>query len=83
MTLDFDIVPPRSSPEAIGGLADPLVETVAGGGSVSFMHPLAAEVAQSSAREMAGEEALDSPPNQPHRAEIARIMTPVAVLRER
>ncbi len=78
MTLDFDIVPPRSSPEAIGGLADPLVETVAGGGSVSFMHPLAAEVATEFwARQ------LDSPPNQPHRAEIARIMTPVAVLRER
>ncbi|MER8863508.1 GNAT family N-acetyltransferase [Mesorhizobium sp. M0751] len=78
-------------------LADLLIGTVAAGGSVSFMHPLAPEMAaafwnkslQAAAR---GERAvlgawngealvgtvtllLDCPPNQPHRAEIAKLMT--------
>ena len=78
-------------------LADLLIETVAAGGSVSFMHPLPAEVARdfwrkSLAAAARGERAvlgawqggvlagtvtllLDFPPNQPHRAEIAKLMT--------
>ena len=80
-------------------LADLLIETVAAGGSVSFMHPLAPEAAsafweKSLAAAARGERAvlgawhgevlvgtvtllLDCPPNQPHRAEIAKLMTRV------
>ncbi|MER9230873.1 GNAT family N-acetyltransferase [Mesorhizobium sp. M0622] len=78
-------------------MVDLLIGTVAAGGSVSFMHPLAPEMAaafwnksfEAAAR---GERAvlgawngesligtvtllLDCPPNQPHRAEIAKLMT--------
>jgi ribosomal protein S18 acetylase RimI-like enzyme len=78
-------------------LAELLVATVAAGGSVSFMHPLAADAAsafweKSLAAAARGERAvlgawhgevlvgtvtllLDCPPNQPHRAEIAKLMT--------
>lgn len=78
-------------------LAEILVEVVAGGGSVSFMHPLAPEVARafwaaSFASAARGERIvlgawederllgtvsllLDTPPNQPHRGEIAKMMT--------
>ncbi|RVD70678.1 MAG: GNAT family N-acetyltransferase [Mesorhizobium sp.] len=78
-------------------LAALLVETVAGGGSVSFMHPLAQDAAEafwrkSLAAAARGERVvlgawdgevlagtvtllLDFPPNQPHRAEIAKLMT--------
>ena len=77
-------------------LADILVEVVANGGSVSFMHPLAREEALafwkgSLAAAGRGERVvlgawdgavltgtvtllLDCPPNQPHRAEIAKLM---------
>jgi ribosomal protein S18 acetylase RimI-like enzyme len=94
------IVALRSSPETISALADLLVETVAAGGSVSFMHPLAPEIAsafwtQSLAAADAGGRVvlgalegdelvgtvtllLDLPPNQPHRGEIAKMMTRVA-----
>jgi GNAT superfamily N-acetyltransferase len=41
-----EVVALRSSPEVIAALADVLVETVASGGSVSFMHPLPAERAR-------------------------------------
>ncbi|MFA6154882.1 GNAT family N-acetyltransferase [Mesorhizobium sp.] len=80
-------------------LADLLIETVAAGGSVSFMHPLAPEAAiafweKSLASAEKGERVilgawdgqilagtvtllLDCPPNQPHRAEIAKMMTRV------
>src|SRR5262249_38280419 len=76
-----------------------LMETVAGGGSVSFLHPLAPDVAaafwtQSLAAADAGGRVvlgamedgvlvgtvtvlLDCPQNQPHRAEIAKLMTRV------
>ena len=86
-----------SSPETIAALGALLVETVAAGGSVSFMHPLdAAEAATFWTRSLAsadrgermvfgafdGEELvstltlhLDCPPNQPHRAEFAKMMT--------
>lgn len=80
-----------------GMLADLLIETVAAGGSVSFMHPLSPDAAhefwrKSLAAAARGERAvlgawdgktlagtvtllLDCPPNQPHRAEIAKLMT--------
>ncbi|PBC03251.1 GNAT family N-acetyltransferase [Mesorhizobium sp. WSM3860] len=80
-----------------GMLADLLIETVAAGGSVSFMHPLSPDAAhefwrKSLAAATRGERAvlgawagetlvgtvtllLDCPPNQPHRAEIAKLMT--------
>lgn len=84
----------------IEALADILIETVAHGGSVSFMHPLSPQDARAfwtvslaeadrgrrvvlGARE--GTELigtvtllLDCPPNQPHRAEIAKMMTRVS-----
>jgi hypothetical protein len=41
----LDIVVLRSTPEAIAALAETLVEAVASGASVSFMHPLAPDVA--------------------------------------
>lgn len=78
-------------------LAALLIETVAAGGSVSFMHPLPSDAARdfwrkSLAAAARGERAvlgawqdgvlagtvtllLDFPPNQPHRAEIAKLMT--------
>jgi ribosomal protein S18 acetylase RimI-like enzyme len=81
-------------------LSDILVETVANGGSVSFMHPLAVEAADtfwrgSLAAAARGERIvlgafddenligtvtllLDCPPNQPHRAEIAKMMTRIS-----
>lgn len=81
----------------IAMLSDLLIETVAAGGSVSFMHPLSVEAArdfwrQSLAAAARGERAvlgawqgdalagtvtllLGFPPNQPHRAEIAKLMT--------
>ena len=87
----------NASPEVCGQLSDILIETVANGGSVSFMHPLAPETARAfwegalaaSARGerivlgawdgpvLAGTVTLllDLPPNQPHRAEIAKLMT--------
>src|SRR6266567_1554825 len=91
--LDYDA-------KTIGMLAALLVETVAAGGSVSFMHPLSADAAhefwrKSLAAAARGERALlgawdggalvgtvtlllDCPPNQPHRAEIAKLMTRIS-----
>jgi ribosomal protein S18 acetylase RimI-like enzyme len=90
------IAPISDSTEIRAALADMLIETVASGGSVSFMHPLSPEHADSfwdasleaashGARIVLGawcEETfvgtvtllLDMPPNQPHRAEIAKLM---------
>jgi GNAT superfamily N-acetyltransferase len=84
----------------IAALSDILVETVANGGSVSFMHPLAPDVAAAFwTKSLAAAEAggrvvlgamedgelvgtvtllLDCPPNQPHRGEIAKMMTRVS-----
>ena len=81
-------------------LSEILVEVVANGGSVSFMHPLAPETANefweaSLAAADRGERIvlgawdsdvlagtvtllLDLPPNQPHRGEIAKMMTRVS-----
>jgi ribosomal protein S18 acetylase RimI-like enzyme len=86
-----------ASPDIRAMLADMLIETVANGGSVTFMHPLDVATAQafwdgalaSAARgerivlgafdgqALAGTVSLllDCPPNQPHRAEIAKMMT--------
>ena len=91
------IVPLTDQPHIRAALNELLVETVAHGGSVSFMHPLPLQAAdafwraslQSADR---GERVvfgafdgdnvvatvtllLDLPPNQPHRAEIAKMMT--------
>lgn len=96
----FKIGPLAASPEIIAALRDLLVETVAHGGSVSFMHPLTPEAADSFwqgalAAASRGERVilgafagldligtvsliLDCPPNQPHRAEIAKMMTRVS-----
>jgi hypothetical protein len=84
-------------PHIRGALSELLVEAVASGGSVSFMHPLPLEAADafwrdSLAAASRGERIvlgafdgeslvatvtllLSLPPNQPHRAEIAKIMT--------
>ena len=87
----------RASPDVLKLLSDLLIETVALGGSVSFMHPLQPEAAGAfwdDALAAAGRDEriilgawdgdvlagtvtllLDCPPNQPHRAEIAKMMT--------
>ena len=91
------IEPLASSPVINAALSDILIEAVAAGGSVSFMHPLSPESAAafwqaSLAAAGRGERIvlgafdrddlvgtvtllLDLPPNQPHRAEIAKMMT--------
>ena len=93
----FTIRPLAPAPDIVGALATLLIETVAQGGSVSFMHPLSREDAErfwtgalaAAARgerivlgAFAGERLvgtvsllLDAPPNQPHRGEIAKMMT--------
>ena len=42
---DIEIKTLKSSPDTCAALSDMLVETVANGGSVSFMHPLSLEAA--------------------------------------
>lgn len=94
---EIKIEPLSASPQIRAALGEILVEVVANGGSVSFMHPLALEAANtfwdgSLAAAARGERVilgafdgeslvgtvtllLDCPPNQPHRAEIAKLMT--------
>jgi ribosomal protein S18 acetylase RimI-like enzyme len=94
------VEPLPDAPDIRAALADLLIETVANGGSVSFMHPLSQENAAAfwhtafaaAARHeriilgaWAGEILagtvtllLDTPPNQPHRAEIAKLMVRVS-----
>lgn len=94
---DFVILPLSDQPKIRRDLSDLLVETVASGGSVSFMHPLPLESADAFWRNsLAAAERGDRivlgafdgetvvatvtlllglPPNQPHRAEIAKMMT--------
>jgi ribosomal protein S18 acetylase RimI-like enzyme len=89
-----------ASPKVRAMLSEILVETVANGGSVSFMHPLDPAIAQAfwegalaaaargerivlgawDGEVLAGTVSLllDCPPNQPHRAEIAKMMTRVS-----
>jgi ribosomal protein S18 acetylase RimI-like enzyme len=97
---DIQIKVLNPSPDIRAMLSDLLIETVANGGSVSFMHPLPPETADafwesSLASAARGERTilgaldgdllvgtvtllLDLPPNQPHRAEIAKMMTKVS-----
>lgn len=97
MLPNLEIKPLHSSPENCSALSDLLIETVAHGGSVSFMHPLppadaaafwtgALAAADRGERIILGawdgevlvstvSLLLDFPPNQPHRAEIAKMMT--------
>jgi ribosomal protein S18 acetylase RimI-like enzyme len=97
---DIQIRALKSSPDIRAALSAMLIETVAHGGSVSFMHPLSQEDAEtfwSNALSAAdrGERIIlgafdgddlvgtvtllfDLPPNQPHRAEIAKMMTRVS-----
>ncbi|MGA0599551.1 GNAT family N-acetyltransferase [Caulobacter sp. KR2-114] len=100
MTQTLDIRPLGSRAGHLEALSALLVETVAGGGSVSFMHPLALDDARAFwSKALADADAggrivfgafvgdllagtvtllLDLPPNQPHRGEIAKMMTAVA-----
>ena len=95
--LPIDIQALSASPNNCAMLSEILIETVANGGSVSFMYPLAPETASAFwndalAAADAGKRVvlgawdgevlagtvtllLDCPPNQPHRAEIAKMMT--------
>jgi ribosomal protein S18 acetylase RimI-like enzyme len=97
MRDEADIAPVAAAPQTIDALAEILIEVVAGGGSVSFMHPLSPDRARrfwsgSLAAADRGERVvlgarvegrligtvtliLDCPENQPHRAEIAKLMT--------
>jgi ribosomal protein S18 acetylase RimI-like enzyme len=94
---EIDIAPLNDAPAIRRALSEILIEAVAEGGSVSFMHPLAPAAADafwaaSLAAAQRGERILlgafddeslvgtvslllDCPPNQPHRAEIAKLMT--------
>jgi ribosomal protein S18 acetylase RimI-like enzyme len=94
---DIEIRALNASPKTIEMLSEILVEVVANGGSVSFMHPLSRETAGAfwedalaaagrgkrivlgawDGEVLAGTVTLllDCPPNQPHRAEIAKLMT--------
>ena len=94
---EFAIEPLNDNPRIRSALCEMLIEVVANGGSVSFMHPLSFEDAdafweRSLASAARGERIvlgafdgdllvgtvsllLDCPPNQPHRAEIAKMMT--------
>eukprot|EP01037_Dinobryon_pediforme_P022342 gene22342-23472_t len=96
---ELRIEPLQADPAIADALGHLLVETVAHGGSVSFMHPLPHDEARgfwekslaAAARGarivlgafdgdvLAGTVTLqlDCPPNQPHRAEIAKMMTRV------
>ena len=93
----LDVRTIAGDPNTLDALSDLLVETVASGGSVSFMHPLSRDDARafwsnSFAAVAHGERiifgAFDGenlvgtvtlftafPPNQPHRAEIGKLMT--------
>lgn len=93
----IDIQALSASPNNCAMLSETLIETVAHGGSVSFLHPLAFETAaafwdNALTAADAGKRIvlgawdgtllvgtvtllLDCPPNQPHRAEIAKMMT--------
>ncbi|MBR1161765.1 GNAT family N-acetyltransferase [Bradyrhizobium elkanii] len=96
----FTIKPLEDAPAIRSTLSELLVETVAGGGSVSFMHPLSPDDADAFWQDSLGAAArgerivlgaftgndligtvtllLKLPPNQPHRAEIAKMMTRIA-----
>lgn len=98
--MNIQIETLRSSPGTIESLAELLIEIVANGGSVSFMHPLSKktaitfwesslEAADRGERIVLGAREngkliatvtllINCPENQPHRAEIAKLMTSVS-----
>ena len=98
--MAFRVTPLTASPAITAALCEILIEAVASGGSVSFMHPLSPESAAdfwnaSLAAASRGERIvlgafdhddlvgtvtllLDLPPNQPHRAEITKMMTRIS-----
>lgn len=100
MMSDIVIKALDALPRVRAMLSDLLIDTVANGGSVSFMHPLGREAADAfwngalaaAARDQRiilgawdGEVLvgtvtllLDCPPNQPHRGEIAKMMTRIS-----
>lgn len=92
--MTVDIRPLSADDATLARLAQILVETVAAGGSVHFMHPVSVDEAAGYWREaltdagrivLGGFEAgrllgtvtlwLDTPPNQPFRGEIWKLMT--------
>src|SRR6202051_4984058 len=97
---EIRVAPLQASPQVCAVLSEILIEAVASGGSVSFMHPLAQQTADQFWRESLasadrgerivlgafdGESLvgtvtllLELPPNQPHRAEIAKMMTRIS-----
>jgi len=97
---DIEIKTLNASAAIRAMLSEMLIETVANGGSVSFMHPLAPEAADAFWRDSLASAERDErilfgafdgeklvgtvtlllglPPNQPHRAEIAKMMTRVS-----
>lgn len=99
-----ELRPLTAHPALRDALAGLLIETVAGGGSVGFMHPLAPDAAQKfwesalADAEAGGRVVLGAwvdgvlagtvslllalPPNQPHRAEIAKMMVAPAYRRQ-
>ena len=96
----MNIVALTAEPRAVDALSSLLIEVVANGGSVSFMHPLALIDAEAfwsdslakadagsrvvlgawDGETLAGTVTLDMgmPPNQPHRADIAKLMTRIS-----
>ena len=94
---EIEIKPLAASPVIRAMLTEILIEVVANGGSVGFMHPVSKEAADAfwegalakaargdrivlgawDGEVLAGTVSLllDCPPNQPHRAEIAKMMT--------
>ncbi len=98
--MALEITALARSPQTVSELAEILIEAVASGGSVSFMHPLSRQdavafwegslaAAEAGKRIVLGARdggalvgtvtlLLDCPPNQPHRAEIAKMMTRVS-----
>ena len=92
---DIEIKPLSPSPGIRASLSEMMIEAVAHGGSVSFMHPLPPEVAnafweKSLAAAARGERIIlgafdgdqlvgtDLAFNQPHRAEIVKMMTRIS-----
>jgi ribosomal protein S18 acetylase RimI-like enzyme len=98
--MHLEIAAARNDDATVDQLAGLLVETVASGGSVSFMHPLDPDIARGfwsdtlAAADAGGRIVLTAraagglvgtvtlllamPQNQPHRAEIAKLMTSLA-----
>jgi ribosomal protein S18 acetylase RimI-like enzyme len=100
MSLKFEIEILRHQTDVVEELADLIIEVVANGGSVSFMHPLSKKTAMAfweswlvsadrGERVVLGAREngklistvtllLNCPENQPHRAEIAKLMTKIS-----